>query len=305
MKNKTLLLIFLTLLVGFLASQFAFEQKKRTFKTALIQLDTTAITTILLYPKSDNQEEFLLKKERNFWVMSRGNVTNKVNPASITAILKKISLIQTKRVASQSRDEWDKYEVEEKNGSRIKAYAGKQLLEDFIVGRYTINQQTQQGTSYVRLVGEDEVYEVDGLLSMIMGQGFDAYRNKTILNTHPIDLTQITINTLGTTTILQKNGTEWTQDNGPVDSTTLFNYLNGLQQIKGNTFADDFEDLQSNDKLFKTLRVTGNYLTSPILIKAFKDTTRPRPFVIQSSLNSENYFESEEHGIFEQLFGGW
>jgi len=237
--------------------------------------------------------------------MSRGNVTNKVNPASITAILKKISLIQTKRVASQSRDEWDKYEVEEKNGSRIKAYAGKQLLEDFIVGRYTINQQTQQGTSYVRLVGEDEVYEVDGLLSMIMGQGFDAYRNKTILNTHPIDLTQITINTLGTTTILQKNGTEWTQDNGPVDSTTLFNYLNGLQQIKGNTFADDFEDLQSNDKLFKTLRVTGNYLTSPILIKAFKDTTRPRPFVIQSSLNSENYFESEEHGIFEQLFGGW
>jgi len=256
MKNKTLLLIFLLFLIGFLASQFIFEQKKRIFKTALIQLDTTAITTILLYPKSDHQKEILLKKEQEFWVI----------------------------------------------------YAGAQLLEEFIVGRYKGNQQTKAGISYLRLAGEEEVYAVNGLLSRIMGQGFEAYRNKIILNTHPRDLTQITINTLDsleTTTILQKNGAVWTQDNGPIDSTTLVNYLYGLQQINGNTFADDFEDLQSNDKLFKTLTLAGNNLTAPILIKAFKDSTRIPPFVIQSSLNPDNYFESEEYGIVEQLFGGW
>ena len=308
MKNKTLLLIFLLFLIGFLASQFIFEQKKRIFKTALIQLDTTAITTILLYPKSDHQKEILLKKEQEFWVISRGNVTNKANPASVSAILKNLSLIQTKQVATQSQEEWGAYGVEEKNGNRIKVYAGAQLLEEFIVGRYKGNQQTKAGISYLRLAGEEEVYAVDGLLSRIMGQGFEAYRNKIILNTHPRDLTQITINTLDsleTTTILQKNGAVWTQDNGPIDSTTLVNYLYGLQQINGNTFADDFEDLQSNDKLFKTLTIAGNNLTPPILIKAFKDTTRIPPFVIQSSLNPDNYFESEEYGIVEQLFGGW
>lgn len=305
MKNKTLLLIFLTLLVVFLASQFAFEKKKRTFKTALIQLDTSAITSILLYPKSDNQEEILLKKEQGFWAISKGNVTNKANQGAVTAILRNLLLIKTKRVASKSRDKWADYEVEETSGSRVKAYAGEKLLEDFIVGRFNFNQQTRQGVSYVRLAGEDEVYAVDGFLSMTMGQGFKAYRNKDILKVNQNDLTQISINTLGIPTILQKNGEGWTQDGNPVDSTTLFNYLTGLKHIIGTTFADDFEDLQSNDLLYKTLALEGNNLSAPILIKAFKDTTRTNPYVIQSSLNSNNYFESGEDGIFEQLFGGW
>lgn len=305
MKNKTLLLIFLTLLVVFLASQFAFEKKKRTFKTELIQLDTSAITSILLYPKSDNQEEILLKKEADFWAISKGNVTNKANQDAVTSILRNLVLIKTKRVASKSQDKWVDYEVDASNGSRIKAYAGDKLLEDFIVGRFNFNQQTRQGVSYVRLEGGDEVYAVDGFLSMTMSQGFEAYRNKEILKVNKANLTQIAINTLGTTTILQKSGESWTQDGGPVDSTTLFNYLDGLQHITGGTFADDFEDLQTNDLLYKTLALTGNNLASPIIIKAFKDTTRTNPFVIQSSLNPENYFESGENGIFEQLFGGW
>lgn len=305
MKNKTLLLIFLTLLVGFLASQFAFEKKKRTFKTELIQLDTAAITSILLYPKSDNQEEILLKKEEEFWVISKGNVTNKANQGAVTSILRNLSLIKTKRVASKSQDKWADYQVDETSGSRVKAYAGDKLLEDFIVGRFNFNQQTRQGVSYVRLEGEDEVYAVDGFLSMTMSQGFEAYRNKEVLKVNKASLTQISINTLGTTTMLQKSGAGWTQDGNPVDSTTLFNYIDGLQQITGAIFADDFEDHQSDELLYKTLRLEGNNISTPVVIKAYKDTTRSTPYIIQSSLNPNNYFESEENGIFEQLFGGW
>lgn len=305
MKNKTLLLIFLTLLVVFLASQFAFEKKKRTFKTELIQIDTSAITSILLYPKSDNQEEILLKKEKDFWAVSKGNVTNKANQGAVSSILRNLFLIKTKRVASKSRDKWSDYEVTETSGSRVKVYAGEKLLEDFILGRFNFNQQTRQGISYVRLAGEDEVYAVEGFLSMTMGQGFDAYRNKEILKISKENLTRLSINSFDLTTVLQKGETNWTQDGGPVDSITLFNYLEGLQQIVGNSFADDFEDLQSNDLLFKTLTIEGNNLSTPIIIKAFRDTTRTTPFIIQSSLNPNNYFESEENGVFEQLFGGW
>lgn len=305
MKNKTLLTIFISLLVVFLTSQFVFEKKKRTFKTELIQLDTSAITSILLYPKSDNQEEMLLIKEDDFWAISKGNVTNRANQGAASSVLRNLALIKTKRVASKSPDKWADYEVEETSGSRIKAYAGDKLLEDFIVGRFNFNQQTRQGVSYVRLTGENEVYAVDGFLSMTLSQGFDAYRNKEILKVNQADLTQISINRAGTTTILQKKGTVWTQDGVPVDSTTIDNYINGLQSISGNTFADDFEDLQTNEMLFKTLALEGNNIATPILIKAFRDTTRTAPFVIQSSLNPNNYFESVENGIFEQLFGGW
>lgn len=305
MKNKTLLLIFLSLLVVFLASQFAFEKKTRTFKTELIQLDTATITSILLYPKGDNQEETLLKKESDFWVVSKGNITTKANQGAVQSILRNLALIKTKRVAAKNSDKWADYEVEESSGSRIKAFAGDQLLEDFIVGRFNFNQESRQGISYVRLTKGNEVYAVDGFLSMTMGQGFDAYRNKEILAVNKADLTQIAINTLGTTTVLQKGIADWTQDGATIDSTAITSYLTGLQAISGVNFINDFDDILNQSLLYKTLSLEGNNIVSPILIKAFKDTTRTAPYIIQSSLNDGSYFASEVDGVFEKLFGSW
>ncbi len=305
MKNKTLLLIFLSLLVVFLATQFAFEKKTRTFKTELIQLDTAAITSILLYPKADNQEEALLKKESNFWVVSKGNITTKANQGAVQSILRNLALIKTKRVASKSPEKWTDYEVEESSGSRIKAYAGDKLLEDFIVGRFNFNQESRQGISYVRLTKGNEVYAVDGFLSMTMGQGFDAYRNKEILSLAKEEVTKIAINTLGTTTVLQKGIADWTQDGTTVDSTAIATYLTGLQTVSGVTFVNDFEEIQSQSLLYKTLSLEGNNIASPILIKAYRDTTRTAPYIIQSSLNEGSYFASEADGVFGKLFGSW
>jgi len=305
MKNKTLLLIFLGLLVVFLATQFAFEKKTRTFKTELIQLDTASITSILLYPKSDNQEETLLKKEGNFWVVSKGNITTKANQGAVQSILRNLALIKTKRVASKSVEKWTDYEVEESSGSRVKAYAGDQLLEDFIVGRFNFNQQSRQGISYVRLTQGNEVYAVDGFLSMTIGQGFDAYRNKEILNVSKDNLAKITINTLGTTTILQKGIADWTQDGAPIDSATIATYLTGLQNVSGASFVNDFDEIGSQSLLYKTLSLEGNNIPSPILIKAFRDTTRAVPYILQSSSNEGNYFASDVDGPFEKLFGSY
>ena len=305
MKNKTLLLIFLSLLVVFLASQFAFEKKTRTFKTELIQLDTATITSILLYPKGDNQEETLLKKESNFWVVSKGNITTKANQGAVQSILRNLALIKTKRVAAKNADKWADYEVEESSGSRIKAFAGDQLLEDFIVGRFNFNQQSRQGISYVRLTKGNEVYAVDGFLSMTMGQGFDAYRNKEILAVNKADLTQISINTLGTTTVLQKGIADWTQDGATVDSTAIASYLTGLESISGVNFINDFDDIQNQSLLYKTLSLEGNNIASPILIKAYRDTARTEPYIIQSSLNDGSYFASDADGVFGKLFGNW
>lgn len=305
MKNKTLLLIFLGLLVVFLATQFAFEKKTRTFKTELIQLDTASITSILLYPKSDNQEETLLKKEGNLWVVSKGNTTTEANQGAVQSILRNLALIKTKRVASKSIEKWADYEVEESSGSRVKAYAGDKLLEDFIVGRFNFNQQSRQGISYVRLTKGNEVYAVDGFLSMTMGQGFDAYRNKEILNISKDNVTQITINTLGTTTVLQKGIADWTQDGATIDSTTIATYLTGLASVSGTSFVDDFDEINSQSLLYKTLSLEGNNIASPIIIKAFRDTTQAQPFIIQSSLNEGSYFASGADGVFEKLFGSW
>jgi hypothetical protein len=302
MKNKTLLLIFLALLGIFLISQYAFEKKTRSFKTELIQLDTASITSILLYPKSDNQEEIILNREGNNWVATKGNVITKANVGAVQSILRNLSLIKTKRVAAKNPEKWTDYEVEEGNGSRIKAYAGEKLLEDFIVGRFSFNQQARTAISYVRLAKGNEVYAVDGFLSMTLGQGFDSYRNKELLRLSKDQLTQISINTLGNTVIHQKLGNQWSANGTPIDSTKMANYLNAIQNLSGNNFADDFDSNQQADLLYKTLSFEGNNIAEPILIKAFRDTTRTPAYFIQSSQNKDGLFASDENGIYKKLF---
>ena len=157
----------------------------------------------------------------------------------------------------------------------------------------------------MRLTKGNEVYAVDGFLSMTMGQGFDAYRNKEILAVNKADLTQISINTQGTTTILQKGIAYWTQDGTTIDSTTITNYLTGLQSISGVNFVNDFDDIQNQSLLYKTLSLEGNNIASPILIKAYRDTARAEPYIIQSSLNDGSYFASDADGVFGKLFGSW
>ncbi len=140
---------------------------------------------------------------------------------------------------------------------------------------------------------------------MTMGQGFDAYRNKEILSLAKEEVTKIAINTLGTTTVLQKGIADWTQDGTTVDSTAIATYLTGLQTVSGVTFVNNFEEIQSQSLLYKTLSLEGNNIASPILIKAYRDTTRTAPYIIQSSLNEGSYFASEADGVFGKLFGSW
>lgn len=303
MQNKKLLYIFLGLLAIYGITQFGFQKKTKSFKSELIQLDTAAVTSITILPKSDSQEEMVLVKENGEWMAKKGSIQTKANRDAVMSILRNLSLIKTKRVATKNPEKWSDYEVAVGEGSQLKVYQGDQELANFIVGRFNFNQQTRQGISYVRLADSDEVYAVDGFLSMTMGQGFDSYRNKELLKIDKNQLTQISINREGMTEIYQKNGNDWTVDGVSVDSTKMANFLTGLQSVNGNTFADDFEVTASNSLLFNTLSLEGNNISTPIIIRAFRDTSRTLPYVIHSSMNPEGYFESGADGVFEQLFG--
>ena len=174
-------------------SQMNAGKRSRSFKTDLIQIDTASVTTINLYPKSDEQKEITLSKENGIWVAMQGTVTTKANQSAVHSLLSNLQLIKTKRVAAKKPDKWKDYEVEETNGSRVKVYAGSQLLEDFIVGRFSFNQQTRSGLSFVRLTNADEVYAVDGFLSMTMSQGFNSYRIKDFLTLNKDNITGISL----------------------------------------------------------------------------------------------------------------
>jgi len=303
MNNKKLLLIFLALLIIYGLSQLFSGKKDRSFNTDLIKLDTAKVTRIVVWPKADDFVEVVLTREDNGWLISKGDIHTKAMQNNVNSILNQLTLIETKRIAAKNPEKWNEYEVEEGNGTRLQVYGDGKLLKDFIVGRFSFNQQSRQATSFIRLTGEEEVYAVDGFLGMNLGQGFDSYRNKQILKLNRDDINAMIFSEGDSSFTISKIGNDWTiNESQPLDSTKMANFLSNLQNINGTDFADYFDPVEAAGRIVKSLTVYANNQTEPLIVHCYTDTTREKPFIIHSSQNREGYFESDSTGVYDRIF---
>jgi hypothetical protein len=306
MTNKTLLIVLILLLGVYGLTRIFSGKKEKSFKTELIQIDTARVTAIVITTKNEDgeEEEITLKREEPGWIASNGRISVSASPAAVTSALGSIGLIRTKQIAAKKPDKWADYEVEDGQGTRVRVFGGDKLLEDFIIGRFHFNPQTQTAVSYLRLNGENEVYAVDGLQTMTLGQQFAGYRERNILKMQrEMEVTGFSWQFPDTLMTFEKTETGWVLNGETLlDSMKVENYLNVLRNISSDEFADDFDDALPENYEQSVLSVTGVNIPSPFTITVYRDESRPRPFVIRSSQNTEAYFASDSTGVYQRLF---
>lgn len=304
MNNKTLLIIFIALLGIYGISQMSGGKKQRSFNTELVNLDTASITRIVVYPKADDFAEVTLTRESGGWIATKGDITTPAMQNNINSVLTQLDSIGVKRIAAKKPEKWTEYEVNENEGTRLQVYSDGELLKDFIIGRFAFNQQTRQATSFVRLTGEEEVFAVDGFLSMSLGQGFDSYRNKEVLKLNKDDVVGLQYQISDYLFNINKSSDGWMMnEDTPVDSTKMDDLVSGLSNLNGSGFVDGFDPVLRAGTLQNSLKISANNVLEPIVIQCYADTTREKPFIIHSSLNKDAYFESDSTGIYDKLFG--
>lgn len=314
MDNKKLLYILIALLGVYGLNKLFSGKKERSFKTELIVVDTAQVTAITVFPKADEFAEVSMKKENDEWIISKGDFSTKAVTSSINSLLEQLALIKTQRIAAKSEEKWADYEVEEGKGTRMVVYTGSKVVSDFIIGKFDFKQspQAQQQfqqqqqptiTSYVRLNGEPETYAVDGFLSMSLGQGFDAYRNKELIAITKEDINQLDFSEGNSSYSINKSPIGWAVNGTEVlDSTKVDSYLTALSNISGTEFVNDFDAVQHSDKLAKSLTIKANNMVEPVSIHCYADSTRAKPFIIHSTLNKDGYFASDSAGIYSRIF---
>ncbi len=305
MKNKTLLVIFTALLGIYVFTHFFSGKQERSFKSELVQIDTASVTSIALFPKAENGAEILLKREGNTWIATKGDVITKAQKPNVDGILSVLNLVKTKRVAAKSPEKWAEYEVDETNGSRVKVFAGSKLLEDIIIGRFGFNQQKRTATSFVRLEGEDEVYAIDGFLSMTLNPKFNAFRDKQLVKLNKENVTGLAFSGgQDASATYSKMAEGWMKDEGlPVDSTQMESFLSGLENISGAEFVDSFDPVQATGSLQQSLAIMTTDQPDGVIISCYRDSTAAKPFILQSNLNPDGYFASDSTGIYSKFFG--
>lgn len=304
MNNKLLLIVFLVLLGVYGLTKVFSGKKDQSFKTELIAIDTSAVNQIIINTKGPETEEITLKKEGENWIASNGQLNVKAPANVVSSILGNLVLIKTKRVAANKPEKWTEYELDEGQATRVQVFKDEKLMEDFLVGRFSFNQQTRSGISFIRLNGENEVYAVDGFQTLTFGQGFDSYRNKEIVKMTPeMNITEFAYESPDTTLKFFLANDTWTVNGTiPLDSTKVGNYLNVLRNVSGTEFADDFDELQSSNFAHKKLTIKGDNFLEPFVVSCYRDTTREKEYIIRSNQNTEAFFASDSAGVYQRIF---
>jgi len=307
-NNKTLIIVLVVLVGLFLVSR-AFRQKRSsgTLKTELVQIDTSRVNTILLYPGAEQGEEITFTRTGTDWTVQKEDLVVPADNYGIKSMLTELNNLAPERLVANNSNKWGDFGVTDSLGTRVIMKEGKKTVADVMIGRFDY-QPTQnpyggyggnQGTglTFIRLTDEPEVYVIQGFLAMTFNQAFNAWRNQLIVQLTKTSINQLTFDyPADTGFIASLQDTLWRINGMPADSASMETYLNGLARKSNSSFVDEYNPVTAPD--FQ-LTIQGNLVT-PIIIKGYMRSADN--FIIHSSMNPESYFSSPRDGLFSQIF---
>lgn len=296
-NNKILAAIFFVLLAIWIGKTFISGPSTRSFKSTLVQIDTSQVNKLVLFPKGVDSARIELTRQGGGWTASNGDLEVNAAKERVNSVLGQLVNIPTKQLISKSPDKRMDYEVEEQSGKVVEVYQGNEMTEKIVFGRFNFNPNTRQATSYARLADEDDIYAIDGFMSMSFDTDFNSFRNKNLLNVNKGDIKSLQLTDQGTVvTVNQVADGSWQTSEGiALDSTAMDSYLSGIANLVGRDFADGFSPSSGPDQ---KLEITADNTIGSLEITAFQ---RGNDFVLKSASNPA-FFASDSTGIYKKMF---
>lgn len=308
--NKILLIILAGLLAILLFTVLIKMPRERsTLRGNLIEFDTASVAEIIITPKSPSEKPFRFKKENGKWTISRDDIVSVPMQGAVRNILSELSGIKPQTLAAVGESRWKEYELTDSLATRVKIVSEKgKKSNELMIGKFSYRQVNNpygggyggnniEGTTYVRLSGEEEIYAVDGFLAFTFSGGFNDWRDKTFIKCNKEDITKITFTLPADSSyILEKRDSLWFADDRETDSSKTDDYLSSVSNIDGKEFGDGYKPVSS--PVYQMV-IEGNNLLN-ITVKCFP--AEGDRYILNSSLNPDVYYTSSRDGIFEQLF---
>ncbi len=296
-SNTKLLLVLVALgaVIG-IVKYFDSRKGERNFRSELVDVDTSKISSVYIYPKSKKGQEVKLFKEGGQWkVRVNENKNQRVDTARIRGLFTTITGIKPGRLAARTTDKWKELEVDT-SGTRVKVNEGDKKTLDITIGKFNFIGGRDVET-FVRLEGDDETYAVNGFLDATFNGGIDDWRDKTIIKGDKDSWTNLSF-ALGDTMRYQlvNQDSVWRVDGvAATDNQKVTEYFNSISTLSGNAFIDDVEStsLGTPQGLLEIEDSIGN----KIKVEAF---TYGGKKILRSSVNADNLINGES--LWEKVF---
>jgi len=301
MNNRTLFIVLVALLGVYGLTRLFSGKREATFDPNLVQVDTSAVTRIVVQPAA-KEPAFTLQRRAGKWSGQSGEQAVPLDPSAVGRALGALSSIRARRVVAKTEAQWKDYGLSAEEARHFEAFAGEEKVADLYLGKLDFNQQTRSATAYVRTGDAPDVYAVDGFQTMSLPADLNGLRDRTALKMTPgMEVTAIDYQQPGQQARLERTPNGWLKEGEALDSMQVETYLNALRNLSATTFADDFEP--EGKTPLKSLTLSGNNMTTPFRVVVYRDTLSGAPFVVHSSYRPETYFSSDSTGIYKSLFG--
>lgn len=285
-SNKiTMLLVVLVVLVAvfFILKFTGGNERSKSFRETLVELDTAKVTRIEIMSPEDTTE---LERKEGKWIVDG---TKNGDDSSVKGLLSNLGQIEPSRLASRSEDAWKDFQVDEAAGTRVVVYEGDDKVLDIILGRFGVEGQ-RSFYSYVRLTDESDVYVANNFMKMSIGTGSEDYRNDDVLRIKRDSVEAITFSYPDSAFALSKGADGWVIDGTqPADSASVARYLNGLQYLSSRNFGE----AGNEDSLYEVQLTTNS---NSYTLQAFGENG------LSSTYNAEEYWEDQS--LREKVFKG-
>lgn len=298
--NKILAIIFFGLLALFLFRKFMTKPEVRSIREVLVEIDSTSVDKLILKNKSNPPIE--LVRSASGWTALQSGVNIPATNQSVNGLLSSLIKITPMQLVSKNRDKWADYEVDDINGKQLEIYSKGKMIDAFYAGRFNFNQNNRTAKSYIRKSNEDDVYAVDGFMSMAFDKSFNDFRNKRLFP----GLAKESIKGIGVQSNLMTNALhflndQWLDSEGAVlDSTKVATYISSLVNRQSNDIDLEFNPTMATPLVSINLSDVNNSLQAAI--KIYQELGTDKPFVYHSSLNPDIYFRSDSTGLFKGMW---
>lgn len=309
-ENKRLFYI-LGVLVIILLLTFVLKvpRERGTLKSSLVNFDTMEVSQIDIIPKSSVGKPFAFVKQNNRWTVRQGSIISKPTEGAVRNIFNEILSIKPQSLAAVNESKWKEFELTDSLATRIKfSNKNRTILSDIMLGKFSYKQVANpygysggnniEGTSFVRLAGQKEIYAVEGFLVFAISGKFSDWRDKSLVRFRKEDVLKVKFNFPGDSSFtLNKKDSGWFIDDFKADSAAVSGYLNMAGNFNGTDINVDFKPVSNPD--FQ-ITFEGNNLLN-VSVRCFTEAGTDN-FILNSNLNSEVFFTSKKSGIFSQIF---
>ena len=308
--NKRLLYLLAGLIIILILTVIIkIPKEKATIKSKIVELDTSAVSKVILNAKISNGKTVEFNRKNGKWTVMQGSIISATQEGAVQNMFSEVLNMKPQSLAANNKSKWKEFELTDSLATRIIFLDKKgKTLADILIGKFSYKQvdnpyggyngNNVRITSFVRLFSEKEVYAVDGLLPFSFNLKFEDWRDKTFIHSRKNDITAVHFTfPADSSFILGKKDSVWYSGSQRADSLSVASYLNSLNSMNGEHIKDNYRPVENP---VYQLQAEGNNL-SGFSVKCYKGDGADE-YILNSSLNPEVFFSSTKNGIFEKIF---